>query len=117
MGRAISTSFAVAALLAVMAPANQAVAMTPATPSGLSAATQDAHDVRTVDFVCNWKCARRWPPRQYWHWDQRPAWDDPWTVLRPTIWGSPEPYVVPADHWAHEWHPPGSHHWHRRDPH
>ena len=62
-------------------------------------------------FVCDPRCARRWPPRQYWQWDQRPIWDDPWTVLQPNFWGSPEPYFVPADQWAHEWHPPWIRHW------
>jgi len=117
MGRAISTAFAIAALLPVMAPANRAGAMTLATPSDLAAATQDARDVRTVDFVCDWKCQRRWPPRQYWQWDQRPIWDEPWAVLQPNFWGSPEPHFVPADRWAHKWHPPWIRHWHAHHPH
>jgi hypothetical protein len=60
--------------------------------------------------------AREWAPREFWQWDHRPIWDDPWTVLRPTIWGSPEPYVVPADIWACKWHLPPAHpwRWHRR---
>jgi hypothetical protein len=100
MHRAILTALAIAALLPVTAPANHAEA------SERAAVTQDGRSVRMVDFVCDWKCKRRWPPRQYWHWDQRPIWDDPWTALQPTIWGSPEPYAVPADSWAHEWRPP-----------
>jgi hypothetical protein len=117
MDRAILTAFVIAALLAVIAPASRAAAMTPATPSDRAAATQGARSVRTVDFVCDWKCARRWPPRQYWRWDRRPIWDDPWTVLQPTIWGSPEPDLVPADRWAHQWHPPWIRYWHARHPH
>jgi len=100
MHRAILTALAIAALSPTIALTNPAVA------SERTAVTPDGRSVRTVDFVCDWKCARRWPPRQYWQWDQRPIWDDPWTVLRPTIWGSPEPYFVPADRWAHEWRPP-----------
>jgi hypothetical protein len=38
-------------------------------------------------------------------------------VLRPNFWGSPEPYFVPADQWAHEWHPPWVRHWRPRHPH
>jgi len=57
------------------------------------------------------RCDRTWARRQYWRWDHRPIWDDPWTVLRPTIWGSPEPYLVPADIWARKWHLPRHHAW------
>jgi hypothetical protein len=112
MDRAIFAAFAIATLSVVVGPANDAVAMTPQR----MAAAQDARSIRLVDFVCDWKCARRWPPRQYWQWDQRPIWDDPWTVLRPTIWGSPEPYVVPADHWVHKWHPPWIRYRHAHHP-
>ena len=68
------------------------------------------------------ECARDWPNRQYWQWDHRPIWDDPWLVLKPNFWGSPEPHLVAADIWARKWHPPwlhywGPHHRHaRRDP-
>jgi hypothetical protein len=60
--------------------------------------------------------AQQWSPRTYWQWDERPIWDDPWTVLRPNFWGSPEPYLMPADIWACEWHLPGVRYWrwHRR---
>jgi hypothetical protein len=66
-------------------------------------------------------CARDWPHRQYWQWDHRPIWDDPWLVLKPNFWGSPEPHLVPADIWARKWHPPWPHYWPhhrhaRRDP-
>jgi hypothetical protein len=70
----------------------------------------------------HWRCdcARDWPHRQYWQWDHRPIWDDPWLVLEPNFWGSPEPHLVPADIWARKWHPPHdwrSHRRHaRRDP-
>lgn len=57
------------------------------------------------------ECARDWPHRMYWQWDHRPIWDDPWLVLKPNFWGSPEPHLVPADIWAHKWHPPWLHYW------
>jgi hypothetical protein len=98
MDRAILKALAMAALLAAITPVSHAVA------SERTAVAQDGRSDSMI--VCDWKCARRWPPRQYWQWDQRPIWDDPWAGLRPNIWGSPEPYVVPADRWAHEWHPP-----------
>jgi hypothetical protein len=112
------TAFALAAaLLAAAAPANQAAAMTAAALSEITPPAQDASSVHIVHFTCDWKCARRWPQRQYWQWDQRPIWDDPWTVLRPNIWGSPEPHFAPADRWAHKWHPPWIHYRHARHPH
>lgn len=59
---------------------------------------------------------RQWAPREYWQWDHRPIWDDPWAVLRPNFWGSPEPHLVPADIWACKWHLPSwrDWRWHRR---
>jgi hypothetical protein len=76
-----------------------------------------------VSRAAHWRCAcmRDWPHRQYWQWDHRPIWDDPWLVLEPNFWGSPQPHLVPADIWARKWHPPWLHgrpqrrHW-RRDP-
>jgi len=69
------------------------------------------------------ECVQDWPHRQYWQWDHRPIWDDPWLVLKPNFWGSPEPHLVPADIWARKWHPPWPHYWRprhrqtaRRDP-
>jgi hypothetical protein len=118
MDRAVLTAFAIAALFAAMAPTSRSVAMTPATPYEHATATeQHTGRARIVDFICDWKCARRWPPRQYWQWDQRPIWDDPWTVLGPNFWGSPEPDLVPADRWAHEWHPPWIRYRHAHHPH
>lgn len=60
--------------------------------------------------------APEWPHRQYWQWGDRPIWDDPWVVLRPNFWGSPEPHVVPADIWACKWHLPSARpsRWQRR---
>lgn len=66
-------------------------------------------------------CSREWAPRQYWQWDHRPIWDDPWLVLKPNFWGSSLPHLVPANVWARKWHLPwlhrwrAHHHW-RRDP-
>jgi hypothetical protein len=115
--RAILVAFAVGALGLTIVPADRAAAMTVAARSELASATPIAARVHTAHFTCDSRCARRWPPRQYWQWDQRPVWDDPWMVLRPNFWGSPEPYFVPADQWAHEWHPPWIRHWRPRHPH
>lgn len=65
--------------------------------------------VQKIHYVC--RCARQWPHRLYWQWDDRPIWDDPWRVLKPNFWGSPEPHLVPADIWAREWHLPRRHYW------
>src|SRR5579863_6244419 len=81
-----------------------ATAMGPVAPAALAHAGAGSAPVRMIHD------ARRWYQRHYWRWDHRPVWDDPWEVLRPTIWGSPEPHYVPADIWARKWHPA---HWHR----
>jgi hypothetical protein len=117
MDRATLTAFAIATLFSAVAPGHSAAAMTPGPPSAFAASAWHARNFRAVGFICDWKCARRWSPRQYWQWDERPIWDDPWTVLRPTILGSPEPDLVPADRWAHEWHPPWIRYRHARHPH
>jgi hypothetical protein len=65
--------------------------------------------LRAAHWRCN--CSREWPHRQYWQWDHRPIWDDPWLVLKPNFWGSPLPHLVPANVWARKWHPPWLHRW------
>ncbi len=85
-----------------------ATAMGPAAPAALAHAGADSAPVRMIHY------ARRWHQRRYWRWDHRPVWDDPWEVLQPTIWGSPEPHYVPADIWARRWHPARWHRWVRR---
>jgi hypothetical protein len=117
MHRAILVAFAIGALVLAMASANRASAMTAAAPSEFAPAAPAAARVHTAHFTCDPRCARRWAPRQYWQWGQRPVRDDPWTVLQPNFWGSPEPYFVPADQWAHEWHPPWIRHWRPHHPH
>jgi hypothetical protein len=117
MHRAILTAFSIGALVLAMASANRANAMTAAAPSELVPAAPAAARVHTVHFTCDPRCMRRWPPRRYWQWDQRPASDDPWTALQPNFLGSPEPYFVPADQWAHAWHPPWIRHWRPRHLH
>ena len=82
-----------------------AAATGPAAPAALLPAGGYSTQVRTVHDV------RRWRERHYWRWDHRPVWDDPWEVLRPNFWGSPEPHFVPADVWARKWHPAHWHHW------
>lgn len=116
MHRAILVASAIGALVLAMTPANRAVAMAATAPSELAHATPSASAVQMAHFSCDPRCARRWPPRQYWQWDQRPVWDDPRTVLQPNFWGSPEPYFVPADQWTHEWRPPWIRHWRSRHP-
>jgi hypothetical protein len=87
-----------------------------------SAAEYSAPAVAHVTRHWGCECARDWAHRQYWQWDHRPIWDDPWQVLKPNFWGSPEPHLVPADIWARKWHPPWLHYWRphhrhaRRDP-
>jgi hypothetical protein len=61
------------------------------------------------------RCERNWAPREYWRWDHRPIWDDPWAVLKPNFWGSPEPHLVPANIWVRKWRlrwPWRHRHWH-----
>ncbi|MGH6675928.1 MAG: hypothetical protein ACRECE_06855, partial [Xanthobacteraceae bacterium] len=81
----------------------------PSAPAAQAIAMRDASPLQKVHDTC--RCSRSRPARQYWRWDHRPIWDDPWQVLRPTIWGSPEPYLVPADIWARKWHLPQRHVW------
>jgi hypothetical protein len=81
----------------------------PAAPAALATAGINNAPVRSIHYV-----GYRWRQRRYWRWDHRPVWDDPWDVLRPTIWGSPEPHYVPADVWARKWHPARLRHWARR---
>ena len=73
----------------------------------------------TASVRQHWRCdcARDWPHRQYWQWDHRPIWDDPWLVLKPNFFGSPEPHLVPADIWARKWHLPWRHDWRSRHRH
>jgi hypothetical protein len=87
------------------------VAMGPVASAALPTAGGYNAPVTLVRYV-----RHGWRQRRYWRWDHRPIWDDPWEVLQPTIWGSPEPHVVPADVWARKWHPArwhyGAHHHH-----
>jgi hypothetical protein len=107
---AIAAAVFVAALLTGVW-SHPAAAMGPAAPAALAAAARAGTRVQAIHDV------RRWRQRHYWRWDHRPVWDDPWEVLQPTIWGSPEPHYVPADVWARKWHLGHLHHWaRRRDP-
>lgn len=103
----------VAAALVIGAWSHPAAAMAPAAlPAALSAAGGYNALVTPVHYA-----KHGWRQRRYWRWDHRPIWDDPWEVLQPTIWGSPEPHVVPADVWARKWHPAHWHHWgHHQHP-
>ena len=97
-----------AALLLGVAP-DRANAMGPAAPAALAAGYRDP--VQAIHYE-----KRPLGRRHYWRWDHRPVWDDPWEVLEPTIWGSPEPHYVPADIWARKWHPAHWHHWAHHHP-
>jgi len=97
-----------AAVLLIGVWSRPASAMGPAAPAALAAAGGYSAPVLTIHD------ARRWHQRHYWRWDHRPVWDDPWEVLRPTIWGSPEPHYVPANVWARKWHPAHGHYWAKR---
>ena len=102
---------AVAAAVSVGVSANRAAAFPPASPAKLAMAAWNGRGAQNIDC----RCARTWGAREYWRWDHRPIWDDPWQVLKPNFWGSPEPHVVPADVWARKWRlrrPWRHRHWH-----
>ncbi len=82
--------------------ATQGAAALPIAPLGALNAVPPMSDLQTIGYRC--RCG--WGHREYWRWDHRPVWDDPWRVLRPTIWGSPEPHLVPAEIWVRKWHLP-----------
>jgi hypothetical protein len=99
----------------VVGTATGAAAMPAAPRMALPPAAADSVLMQKIHYTC--RCARQWPHRQYWQWDDRPIWDDPWRVLKPNFWGSPEPHLVPAEIWARQWHLPREHYWrwhHRR---
>lgn len=102
-----SAVFAAAVLLGSWS--HPAAAMGPVAPAAPAAAVVNNAPVTPIHYA-----KQRWRQRRYWRWDHRPIWDDPWEVLRPTIWGSPEPQFVPANVWAQKWHPAYFHHRARR---
>jgi hypothetical protein len=110
MRKAASAASILLLVLCINSLADAAAAMTFFPP----AAARNAERLQPVPVGC--RCNQAWAPRQYWQWDHRPIWDDPWRVLRPNFWGSPEPHLVPADIWACKWHLPSARawHWHRR---
>lgn len=95
-------------VVAALALGVAASTMTSAEPAGAAEYTT----ARATYQHC--QCTADWPHRQYWQWDRRPIWDDPWLVLTPNFFGSAEPHLVPADIWARKWHPPWPHHWRPR---
>jgi len=112
------TVFALCALAlatSVGALAPRAAAMPFASPVEVGAASASGVDL-VHKVHCDRRCAREWPRRHYWQWDDRSIWDDSWTVLRPNFWGSPEPHLVPADIWACKWHLPSAQYarWHHQ---
>lgn len=104
------------ALLAVSlagASMNEAAAMPIAAWTGRTHTSAADTFAQKIRFDC--RCERNWGPREYWRWDHRPIWVDPWAVLKPNFWGSPEPHLVPADVWARKWRlrwPWRHRHWH-----
>jgi len=110
MRRSVVASAMLAAALAV-GVTHHAAAIPLAPWSALAPGSGVSEFVRMIHWRC--ACKRDWPRRRYWRWDSRPTWDDPWAVLRPNFWGSPEPRLVPADIWARKWHPPWVRHWTR----
>jgi len=103
---------AMSAILAAETSTLSAAAAPIAAPDRAAAAVPDPL-LQNVRWSC--RCDREWAPREYWRWDHRPIWDDPWRVLKPNFWGSPEPHLVPADVWARKWrlrYPWRYRHWH-----
>jgi hypothetical protein len=114
MKRIVTTGIVLAFAFTFGAAANSALAMPFAPPAGVILAARDGQGTQTIHVTC--RCARDWPHREYWQWDHRPVWDDPWAVLKPNFWGSPEPHLVPAAIWTCKWHLPSPRYWrwHRR---
>lgn len=92
-----------------MAADSAAAAAMPVMPALSVPTIRDGGALRQIHFTC--RCARDWPHREYWQWDNHPIWDDPRLVLKPNFWGSPEPHLVPAGIWACKWHLPSTRHW------
>jgi hypothetical protein len=110
MRRRVMACAALAAALAGAAPAGRVAGIKAASAAELAPAVASRTVVvRKARSAC--ECVRAWPHREYWRWDHRPVWDDPSAVLRPNFWGSPEPYLVPADVWARKWHLPRHDRW------
>ncbi len=109
MHKIVIAGAVLALALAVGAATNRAAAIPIAPRMDVRPAAGDVGSVQKIHDAC--RCARQWPHREYWQWDSRPIWDDPWRVLKPNFWGSPEPHLVPADIWARKWHLPRVHYW------
>jgi hypothetical protein len=103
MVKAVIAWAVLASVLVLGAATPRATALPIAPPVALISTTWSGA-MQKVHYRRSWR--REWAPREYWRWDHRPTWDDPWRVLKPTIWGSPEPHLVPAEIWARKWHLP-----------
>ncbi|MGB6535028.1 MAG: hypothetical protein WBF58_03600 [Xanthobacteraceae bacterium] len=103
MGRAFVAGVVLACAAGLGAPTQRAAAL-PIAPPPASIDAPWNGVVHMVHYRC--RCGWGWDHREYWRWDHRPIWDDPWRVLKPNFFGSPEPHLVPAEIWAHEWHLP-----------
>jgi hypothetical protein len=104
MDKIVIAGAVLASIVAVSAATTGAAAIPVAPRMALAPVTGDAVPILKIHYAC--RCARQWLHRQYWQWDDRPIWDDPWRVLKPNFWESPEPHLVPADIWACKWHLP-----------
>lgn len=102
MPKIVVAEAVLALALAFGAATNRATTAPAAPRSEVFRAAGDAGPAQKIRYAC--RCARQWPYRHYWRWDGRPVWDDPWRVLKPNLWGSPEPHLVPADSWARKWY-------------
>lgn len=94
---------AVAALLSVGAPANNAAAMPAVTPSELALSRANTGLVQKTAFACGpWGCVRFGP--RYWGWRR------PWIGPPPAYWGWRRPWIGPWG-WHRSWG--WRHHWRR----
>jgi hypothetical protein len=103
MCKAVIAGAVLAFALAFGAATRPAAALPIAPPAALNAVAPFG-DLQKIGYGC--RCGWRWDHREYWRWDHRPIWDDPWRVLKPNFWGSPEPRLVPAEIWVRKWHLP-----------
>ena len=115
-------AFAIAAVLSIGAPMNRAGAVTLAVPGAFARAMDNVAVAQRTGFVCDWRSARAWPPREYWRWGRHPPGEPDAQLLRRWaspighFWGTPLPPLVPADVWARKWHPPLVWSWGRHHP-
>lgn len=100
MRKTILAAAAVAALLSIGAPVNEAAAMSAAAPTQLGLPSADGSLVQRTAIVCGyWGCRRVWGG----YWGPRPYWG--------AYWGPPGPYWGWRRPWG--WHRPWGWGWRR----